>query len=206
MSTASGGAVGQVGAGGQGGRIDWQADDGRVTDDAVRADMTSTLETVADAPGVAAVVSPYTDAGAQQISEDASTAYATVTFDATADDARIETVRTLALAESSGSLRIALNGQAFTATPASNPATEDLGTVPAFLILLLVFRAVWMAALPIITAVAGVGTAALTVMLSPRLTSRSGLPAPGAPTGRRGRRLGRGVGRRVWRAGGRCGS
>ena len=41
----------------------------------------------------------------------------------------------------------------------------------AFLILLLVFRAAWVAALPIITAVAGVGTGMLTVMLLSHIVS-----------------------------------
>ncbi|MFM9559474.1 MMPL family transporter, partial [Streptomyces caniscabiei] len=40
-----------------------------------------------------------------------------------------------------------------------------MGIVLAFIVLLFVFRAVWVAALPIITAVIGVGTSAVTVML-----------------------------------------
>ncbi|MGX9885493.1 MMPL family transporter [Streptomyces sp. NPDC002276] len=150
---------------GESGNVVWQVHGGTVTDASVKRAMTSALDRIEHAPGVVSVSSPYTATGKQQISKDRTTAYATVAFADGSSDDQSKKVEKLATAAESGTLHIALNGQAFSVTPASNPASEGLGIVAAFVILLLVFRAVWVAALPIITAVAGVGTASLSVML-----------------------------------------
>ncbi|WP_371572510.1 efflux RND transporter permease subunit [Streptomyces sp. NBC_01314] len=147
------------------GTVVWQVHGGKVTDTSVKQDMTGALDQIAHSPGVVSVSSPYTAAGQQQISKDRTTAYARISFVDGSGDTQARKVEKLATAPESGTLRIALNGQAFSVTPASNPAAEGLGIVAAFVILLLVFRAVWVAALPIITAVVGVGTASLSVML-----------------------------------------
>ncbi|MCQ9129588.1 MMPL family transporter [Streptomyces hilarionis] len=147
------------------GRVVWQLDGARVTEPAAREAMTDALERIADAPGVAAVSSPYTAEGRTQVSEDGGTAYATVAFDRDVDDAQVDHVKELATEPGTARLRIALNGQAFTVNPAPNPIADAMGIVLAFVVLLFVFRAVWVAALPIITAVVGVGTSAITVML-----------------------------------------
>ncbi|MFF8392362.1 MMPL family transporter [Streptomyces sp. NPDC016172] len=152
-------------AAGKSGRVVWQVSDGTVTDAAAERAMTGALERIADAPGVASVTAPYTPAGQAQISKDGRTAYATVAFDDGVDDARIDHVKGLATAPESGSLHIALNGQAFTVNPEPNAVADAMGIVLAFIVLLFVFRAVWVAALPIITAIAGVGTSAVAVML-----------------------------------------
>ncbi|MFF7872461.1 MMPL family transporter [Streptomyces qaidamensis] len=152
-------------AAGKSGRVVWQVSDGKVTDAAAERAMTGALERIADAPGVASVTDPYTPAGQAQISKDGRTAYATVAFDDGVDDARIDHVKDLATAPESGRLHIALNGQAFTVNPEPNAVADAMGIVLAFIVLLFVFRAVWVAALPIITAIAGVGTSAVTVML-----------------------------------------
>jgi RND superfamily putative drug exporter len=152
-------------AAGKSGRVVWQVSDGKVTDGAAERAMSGALKRIADAPGVASVTDPYTPAGRAQLSEDGRTAYATVAFDDGVDDARIDHVKNLATAPGSGSLHIALNGQAFTVNPEPNAVADAMGIVLAFIVLLFVFRAVWVAALPIITAVAGVGTSAVTVML-----------------------------------------
>jgi RND superfamily putative drug exporter len=152
-------------AAGKSGRVVWQVSDGKVTDAAAERAMTGALERIADAPGVASVTDPYTPAGQAQISKDGRTAYATVAFDDGVDDARIDHVKGLATAPETGSLHIALNGQAFTVNPEPNAVADAMGIVLAFIVLLFVFRAVWVAALPIITAIAGVGTSAVAVML-----------------------------------------
>ncbi|MFJ9118742.1 MMPL family transporter [Streptomyces sp. NPDC102394] len=152
-------------AAGKSGRVVWQVDDGRVTDPTAEKAMAGALDRVADAPGVASVTSPFTAAGRAQVSEDGRTAYATVAFDREVADGQIAHVEDLATAPESGNLRIALNGQAFTVAPAPNPVADAMGVVLAFVVLLCVFRAVWVAVLPIVTAVVGVGTSALAVML-----------------------------------------
>ncbi|MFI1508714.1 MMPL family transporter [Streptomyces sp. NPDC020597] len=153
-------------AAGKSGRVVWQLNDGgRVTEPAAEQAMTDTLKEIAAAPGVASVSSPYTAAGRGQISEDGRTAYATVAFAGEVADAQVDHVKDLATEPASEKLHIALNGQAFTVNPEPNPIADAMGIALAFVVLLFVFRAVWVAALPIITAVVGVGTSAVAVIL-----------------------------------------
>ncbi|MFF7930078.1 MMPL family transporter [Streptomyces sp. NPDC007940] len=152
-------------AAGKSGRVVWQADGGTVTEPAAERTMSGVLERVSAAPGVATVTGPYTTTGAAQVSEDGTTAYATVAFDQDVTDAQIDHVERLATAAESNGLHIALNGQAFTADPEPNAVADAMGIVLAFVVLLFVFRAVWVAVLPIVTAVVGVGTSAVAVML-----------------------------------------
>ncbi|MFJ4080903.1 MMPL family transporter [Streptomyces iakyrus] len=152
-------------AAGKSGRVVWQVNGGEVTAPAAKQAMTHTLREIAEAPGVAAVTSPYTPAGKEQISKDGQTAYASVAFDRDVEDTQVDHVKELATARESGALHIALNGQAFTVNPEPNAVADAMGIVLAFIVLLFVFRAVWVAALPIITAIVGVGTSAVAVML-----------------------------------------
>ncbi|MFJ4820865.1 MMPL family transporter [Streptomyces sp. NPDC088801] len=152
-------------AAGKSGRVVWQLKGGKVTEPVAERAMTEALRHIADAPGVAAVTSPYAPEGKGQVSKDGGTAYATVAFDENVSDPQIDHVKELATAPESGSLHIALNGQAFTVNPKPNAVADAMGIVLAFIVLLFVFRAVWVAALPIITAVVGVGTSAVAVML-----------------------------------------
>jgi RND superfamily putative drug exporter len=160
-------------AAGKSGRVVWQADGGKVTGPGTERTMKGALGRVSAAPGVASVTSPYTAAGAAQISEDGRTAYATVAFDQDVSDAQIEHVKELATAPGSDRLHIALNGQAFTVNPAPNPVADAMGIALAFVVLLFVFRAVWVAVLPIVTAIVGVGTSAVAVMLLSHLITLS---------------------------------
>ncbi|MFJ6388188.1 MMPL family transporter [Streptomyces sp. NPDC091972] len=160
-------------AAGKSGRIVWQADGGQVTGPGTERTMSQALGGIAEAPGVASVTSPYTAAGAAQVSEDGRTAYATVAFDQDVSDAQIDHVRELATAPESDRLHIALNGQAFTVNPEPNAVADAMGIALAFVVLLFVFRAVWVAVLPIVTAVVGVGTSAVAVMLLSHLITLS---------------------------------
>ncbi|MFF7789975.1 MMPL family transporter [Streptomyces sp. NPDC007991] len=152
-------------AAGKSGRVVWQVNGGEVTEPAAKQVMTRTLREIAEAPGVAEVTSPYTPLGKGQISKDGQTAYASVAFDREVEDTQVDHVKEIATGPESGTLHIALNGQAFTVNPAPNPVADVMGIVLAFIVLLFVFRAVWVAALPIITAIVGVGTSAVTVIL-----------------------------------------
>ncbi|RPE39331.1 RND superfamily putative drug exporter [Streptomyces sp. Ag109_O5-1] len=152
-------------AAGKSGRVVWQLKDGKVTEPAAERAMTGALGRIAHAPGVASVTSPYTPSGKAQVSKDGKTAYATVAFDLDVADAQIDHVKELATAPEAKSLHIALNGQAFTVNPAPNPVADAMGIVLAFVVLLFVFRAVWVAVLPILTAIVGVGTSAVAVIL-----------------------------------------
>ncbi|MET9017062.1 MMPL family transporter [Streptomyces olivaceoviridis] len=152
-------------AAGKSGRIVWQVDGGKVTEPSAERAMTGALKRIADAPGVVSVSSPYTPSGRAQISKDGHTAYATVAFDPDVADAQIDHVKELATASEPKGLHIALNGQAFTVNPKPNPVADAMGIALAFVVLLFVFRAVWVAVLPIVTAIIGVGTSAIAVML-----------------------------------------
>ncbi|SEM18589.1 MMPL family transporter [Streptacidiphilus jiangxiensis] len=143
----------------------FQAPHGKVTDAPVQSEMSGLLDKIAHEPGVASVTSPYTSTGAAQISSDKTIAYANVQFDRDATKAQQSEVSSLALADDGSTVHVTLGGQAFGAQVAAGGPSDAIGIVLVFVILLLVFRAVWVAVLPIITAVAGVGTGALTVML-----------------------------------------
>jgi putative drug exporter of the RND superfamily len=160
-------------AAGKSGRVVWQADGDKVTGPATERTMNGVLGRISDAPGVASVTSPYTAAGSAQASRDARTAYATVAFDREVSDAQIDHVKELATAPESGGLHIALNGQAFTVAPEPNAVADAMGIALAFVVLLFVFRAVWVAVLPIVTAIVGVGTSAVAVMLLSHLITLS---------------------------------
>jgi RND superfamily putative drug exporter len=151
--------------GGNSGDVVWQATAGTVTAAPVKTEMSGLLSTIAADPGVASVTSPYSSAGATQLSSGKTVAYAVVQFDRDATKAEQSAIESQALARDTRSVHVALGGQAFESTTAAGGPADVFGIVLAFLILLLVFRAAWVAALPIITAVAGVGTGLLTVML-----------------------------------------
>lgn len=154
----------QTGRATESGKIVWHADGTTVRDPAVQQTFTSVIDEISAMPGVISVTSPYADAGAAQIDPAATTAYASVTFDKDADS--IETATELAESARSDSVDVEVGGQAFTAQPGGSHVTEGLGIVLAFVVLLLVFRSVWAAALPIITGIVGVATSLLLVVLA----------------------------------------
>ncbi|WP_318202265.1 MMPL family transporter [Streptomyces sp. SCL15-4] len=135
--------------------------------------MADAVKKIETAPGVTSVSSPFTATGARQISRDGTTAYATVSFEEDVSDAQVAQVKQLATARESASLHIALNGQAFTVNPEPNPVADAMGIALAFVVLLFVFRALWVAALPIMTAIVGVGGSAIAVMLLSHLVTLS---------------------------------
>lgn len=156
-------ASGFPGLDGDSNTIVWHTTDGTVRATDVEQTMTRTLDRIADLPGVASVSNPYDDADSPLISEDARTAYATVTFaDASQDidpgQARA-VVDTAKAAEADG-LQVELGGSAvaFTEAPGSHLA-EALGVAVAAVVLFLAFGSLAAAVLPIATALVSVGTA-----------------------------------------------
>ncbi|MFJ3764235.1 MMPL family transporter [Streptomyces sp. NPDC090082] len=150
------------GLGGDSDTIVWHTDRGSVRADAVERRTTAMLDRVADLPGVAAVTSPYGDT-AGQVSEDGHTAYATVTFDAQADDIPEAQARALvdtAKAAATDDLRVELGGSAVALTegPGGHIA-EVVGVAVAAVVLFLAFGSLAAAALPIATALVSVGLA-----------------------------------------------
>lgn len=149
--------------------IVWHTDGSTVRAAGVVQKMTGTLHAVERLPGVGAVDGPYTEAGAGQISADAHTAYATVTFDRQADDVPAEQARAVvdtAQAAAGGHLQVELGGSAVALTEAPGVhLSEAIGVVVAAVVLFLAFGSLAASMLPIATALVSVGTAYAGIVL-----------------------------------------
>src|ERR1700733_450512 len=162
------------------GTIVWGTRSGSALSPAVRSRIAPMLASVSRVQGVKGVISPFTAAGAKQVSADSRTAYATVVF---ASDSHEAAAAKLAEAASASQLDVQVGGAAFTTI---NPGgvSEVIGVLAALMILLLVFRSAWAAVLPIITGIAGVGMSSLAViLLSHVMTLPSVAPELGALIG-----------------------
>jgi putative drug exporter of the RND superfamily len=146
----------------QTGNIAWHVSGESITSAAVEKDAAAMLARVAKLPGVRQVTSPYSAAGARQLSTSANTAFATVALAKGADVASVEKA---ADAMRSSAVEVQTGGTAFTPVEGSSSGTEVIGVLAALLILLVVFRSAWAAALPVLTGVIGVAGGLLAVML-----------------------------------------
>src|SRR5215469_1124635 len=141
-------------------RIVWQVSTGTVRDRAVVARMTGVLNRIATMPEVAAVVSPYGQHGAGQISRDGRIAYATVNFTRQADSlASADITRVINAAEAARApwLNVQLGGGAI--GNAEQPPlgfSSLVGLLAAAVVLFIAFGSLLAMLLPIITAIAGV--------------------------------------------------
>ncbi|MCM2411525.1 MMPL family transporter [Streptomyces sp. RKAG290] len=149
--------------------IVWHTDDSTVRAADVEQRMDRTLRAVERLPGVGDVSGPYTAAGAGQISADAHTAYATVTFDRQADDVPVRQAQAVvdtAKAASGEHLQVELGGSAVALTEAPGAhLSEAIGVVVAALVLFLAFGSLAASMLPIATALVSVGTAYAGIVL-----------------------------------------
>ncbi|MGW2305101.1 MMPL family transporter [Streptomyces sp. NPDC001809] len=150
------------GLGGDSDTIVWHTDRGSVRADAVERRMTAMLDEVAGLPGIAAVTSPYDDIQGQ-VSEDGHTAYATVVFREQADDipeAQAQALVDTAKAAERDGLSVELGGSAVALTEApGGHIAEIVGVAVAAVVLFLAFGSLAASALPIATALVGVGIA-----------------------------------------------
>jgi putative drug exporter of the RND superfamily len=162
------------------GTIVWDTRSGSALSPAASSRIAPMLASVAKVEGVKGVISPFTAAGAKQVSADSRTAYATVVF---TSDSHEAAAQKLAQAAASSQLDVKVGGAAFTTI---NPGgvSEVVGVLAALMILILVFRSAWAAVLPIITGVAGVAVSSLAViLLSHVMTLPSVAPELGALIG-----------------------
>ncbi len=178
----------EPGAAATSGTVVWHVASGTVRDAAAGHRMSQALAEMARAPGVTAVVSPYGRAGAGQVSRDGRTAYATVIYGGvpaggTVPAGDVRSVQRIAAAARTSGLSVELGGQAFAPSIGAS-GTEVIGVIAALLILLLLFRSAWAAALPVLTGVAGVGTGSLgIILLSHVMTLPDTTPTMGALIG-----------------------
>ena len=166
----------------------WHTTNGSVNDAATKERMAKALEAISTSPSVASVVSPYTPQGALQVSRDGTTAYAQVNFTENARDipkADVDRVVDLAKEATTGGLDVQLGGQAVQNGESEMGGTSEIiGVVAALIVMTLVFRSLWAAALPILTAVAGVGTGVVgTGLLSHGMSIASVAPTLGVLVG-----------------------
>jgi RND superfamily putative drug exporter len=143
-------------------QIVFKANGGSVNDAAVRSRIEPMLAKVAELPHVTGVVSPYSGAGAGQISANGQIAFATVNFDQRGFDvAKADVDRVISTAHSAGSpqVQVELGGQAIQQAeqPPLGTAT-GIGLIAAIVVLLITFGSVVAMGLPIATALLGLGT------------------------------------------------
>ncbi|MET9173870.1 MMPL family transporter [Streptomyces misionensis] len=151
------------GLGGDSDTVVWHTTRGSVRAADVEQGMTRALDEIAALPGVSSVDGPYSDQGADQISRDGRTAYATVTFAQQAEnigESEADSVVRTAKAAANDGLQVELGGSAIGLTEAPRDHTaEVVGVLVAAVVLLLAFGSLAASLLPIATALIGVGTA-----------------------------------------------
>ncbi len=160
-------------------QIVWRVSHGSVTHPAIEQRMSAMLARVSHLPEVASVTSPYLPGGKVQVSPDGRTAYATVNFAKAADDlekADINRVVAVAAAAREPGLAVELGGKAISNTeqaPLSSASAIGIGA--AAVILLIAFGSLLAMALPIVTAVAGVGSGLMLIAPLSHLMSVNGV-------------------------------
>jgi len=160
-------------------QIVWRVSHGSVTHPAIEQRMSAMLARVSHLPEVASVTSPYLPGGKVQVSPDGRTAYATVNFTKAADDlekADINRVVAVAAAAREPGLAVELGGKAISDTeqaPLSSASAIGIGA--AAVILLIAFGSLLAMALPIVTAVAGVGSGLMLIAPLSHLMSVNGV-------------------------------
>src|SRR6185437_13116527 len=169
-------------------QVVWQVSQGSVKDPAIERRMSAMLARVSRLPEVASVASPYLTNGKVQVSADGRTAYATVNFTRASDNldkADVNRVVTAARAAREPGLAVELGGQAVShAEEATLSSASLIGIGAAAVILLVAFGSLFAMALPIVTAVAGVGSGLLLVGPLSHLMSVNGIaPILGALIG-----------------------
>ncbi|GAA2652497.1 MMPL family transporter [Streptomyces aculeolatus] len=151
------------------------ATSGKVTDPAVKADVSRMLAEVAEVPEVGAVTGPFGPTGSAQISRDGGTAYATVTFTGRSqslDTGNIEQVVALGSKLRSDALQVEFGGKAIgELDKPSTSSSELIGILAAAIVMLLAFGSLVAMAIPLIAAVLALGGAILAIDLLTQVMS-----------------------------------
>ncbi|GFE14181.1 membrane protein [Streptomyces glebosus] len=159
---------------GDGDTLVWHTASGTVRSGAVEKTMRHTLKEIAQLPGVSEVQSPYGKHGVggdgtRQISRDGHTAYASVIFDRPTDElnaAQVRKVVDTAQRASGRGLQVELGGAGIALTEAPRAQlAEIIGLGAAAVVLFLAFGSLAATFLPIVTALAAVGTASAGITL-----------------------------------------
>ena len=171
-------------ASGDADQIVLEAKTGQVTSAPVRSEVEAMLAKVESLPRVVSVASPYGPGGAGQISRNGKIAFATVNFNAQAQnlpESSVNAVVHAAQAAQGPTLRVELTGQAIeNVEPSQSSDSTVLGIILALIVLGLAFGALFAAITPIATALVAIGIGyGLTGLLSHVLTIVSFAPILG---------------------------
>jgi putative drug exporter of the RND superfamily len=151
-------------------QIVFQAKTGTVASPAVKSQITAMLGRVSHLPYVSSVTSPYTPAGAKQVSAAKTVAFATVNFSKDANSipaAEATTFVNTARSPNSPNLQVNVVGAVAASTNPTSSSSTLIGVAAALVVLLLFFAAVLPALLPLIgTAIALVAGLSVVNMLS----------------------------------------
>jgi RND superfamily putative drug exporter len=134
----------------------------KVTDPAVQATVEQMLAKVKAVPHVSTMASPYGPLGPTQISKDGTTAFATVTFDKLAQNIPISVAQKFVAAAQTATgphLQVAVAGQVAESADKQSFGGTGLGIILAGVVLLLVFGSLFAMVLPLLSALASLGTA-----------------------------------------------
>ncbi|MGW7542287.1 MMPL family transporter [Streptomyces sp. NPDC054770] len=136
----------------------------KVTAAGNRAAIEKLVDEAADGSQVAAAVDPFQ---AKAVSKDGTTAYATVSFKATADDLTDASKKHLEsaidVARQAG-LRVEVGGDALATQPAAGGPAEVVGIAVAAVVLLITFGSLAAAGLPLLAAIIGVAVGMTGIM------------------------------------------
>ncbi|MEV2254336.1 MMPL family transporter [Streptomyces sp. NPDC050147] len=146
-------------------RIVFVAPDGqKVTATENRRAVEKFVDEAADGPQVAQAADPFK---VRAVSEDDSTAYATVSYEVEADALtdRSKTVLEDAMEEArDAGLTVEAGGNALATQPAAGGAAEGIGVAIAAVVLLITFGSLAAAGLPLLTAIIGVGVSMASIL------------------------------------------
>ncbi len=126
------------------------------------AKIQATVDKLNAFPGVGSVVSPLSRAGAAQVSADKTVAYIDVTFGSSESDASTQRAKAFvgqATSQKGPNLTVAVAGSLAQKTNPQSLGGVWLGIVLAGVVLLLVFGSIFAMALPLVSALASLGTA-----------------------------------------------
>jgi RND superfamily putative drug exporter len=148
-------------ASGDSDQIVLQAKTGTLRTPAIEAAVNTMLAKVAKLPRISSVAGPYGALASSQISKDGTIGFATVDFNALAQDlpnSAVDRVINTATAARSADLQVELGGQAIeNAEPQSSMDSTVLGVIFALIVLGILFGAVLAAVIPIVTALIAIG-------------------------------------------------
>jgi RND superfamily putative drug exporter len=133
-----------------------------IEDPAVQSQVNAMLARVSALPHVTTVVSPYSPAGASQVSSNRTIAFASVTFDELGQNVSTDEATTLvnvAKSADTSNVQVAVSGQV--AEKANRPGLggSGFGILAAAIVLFLVFGSLLAMALPLISTLVSLGTA-----------------------------------------------